>query len=228
MIENFNLNDNNMKHYKLFNHKDVRKFFDILERLGRGTEKRYKGFDKLNPDYSPCEKEVFVKRTISKWFKGKHLIYFSKEKYGEYIKQYLYITKVSYYLGWGEEIEVGVLDYSRPYDIFNSKKVGFNTLIGTEGIWCEDENSQEDHYTLMNLTILNLPKKEFVFKAYDWNKYPKRKKRGQTEEDIKQLMTVPYVVVAQTEGEARDKLKDYAVENDIHVTGELMEVRDVL
>jgi hypothetical protein len=79
----------------LFDTERVKKFFDILSRLGRHEEDRYKGYDKNNPHYSPCEKEIFVKRTIKKWFKGKYLIWWKvSEQTGQQQQVYISIYKI--------------------------------------------------------------------------------------------------------------------------------------
>jgi len=53
----------------LFDASKVNKFFDIMERLDRHCATYYRGWDKNNPDSEPCQKEVFIKRTISKMHK---------------------------------------------------------------------------------------------------------------------------------------------------------------
>ena len=56
---------------KLFDSKKVEKFFNILDRLDRTCQKHYKGIDPLNPDSEPCQQDIFVKRTVAKWFPSK-------------------------------------------------------------------------------------------------------------------------------------------------------------
>ena len=96
----------------LFDPSKIKKFFNILRRLGRCTEDRYKGYDKLNPHMSPCEKEVFVKRTLHKFLKGKHLVWYKKsDDTGLFYNLYVSVGSISYALGWGENINVYLYDY---------------------------------------------------------------------------------------------------------------------
>lgn len=189
----------------LFNPEKVKKFFKILSRLGRSVEKRYKGY--IYKDSSPCERQVFVNRTLNKWFNNPHLIlYRTSEQTGVEYKQYITILNISYKLSWGVEIDVMIYDYTKPYDIYEHLTISHNTALSLEGKWCKNGNL---HHKLIKMAILDIPEKEFVFKAYDWNKYPKRRKKNQTDEDINKLMETTISVKVKTVKEAYKKKQEF-------------------
>lgn len=211
----------------LFPREKVKKFFEILSNRERHTCKRYMGYDKINPDYAPCAKEVFVKRTLHKWLKGKYLIiYRESEQTNVEYKQYVSITNVKYVLGWGEEIGVSLYDFTKPYNIWNSEKFSHNKALDLEGEWCE---STDTHHELLKLTsTVDIPEKEYVFMAYDISKMPKRAKKGQTYEDKFKACQIPVPVKAKTLAAAYRAIKRVQKEKgsgDFIVTQNLIETK---
>src|SRR5690349_3632362 len=103
---------------KLFTTQQVKRFFDKLYSKGRNCCELYKGIDKLNHDRTTCEKEVFVNRTLKRWFSGKYVIFFQEdEQSGIEYKRYIYLSNISYALSYRNDLTVYYLDFTRPYDI---------------------------------------------------------------------------------------------------------------
>jgi hypothetical protein len=184
---------------KLFEKIKVTKFFDALAKKTRHTEKKYGG---------ECGKEVFVRRTINKWLKNKRLIiYKESEQTGIEYKQYVSITNIQYVLGFGDRLAINLYDVSKPFDIFNTLRLGHNGILRLEGSWDIDKTQFD---LLISMFNLDLPKTEFTFKAYDWGMFDEKvNKDGDLES-----MTTSKTFLAQTEKEAY-KLKDkFEKEND--------------
>lgn len=182
----------------LFDTQKVKKFFDILAKLGRVIEERYDG---------SCEREIFVNRTINKWFKNKYFIWYKKsEQTGEYFRCYISIFNIKYALTYGIDLELNYYDYTKPMDVWNSIKLSHNDVINLEGEYCK---TPKVHQKLLELTMINIPEKEYFFKAYDWNKYPKRKKKNQTDNDIYKLMETQISFKATTRAKAYNLKKEF-------------------
>lgn len=196
---------------KLFSPEKVEKFFNILEKLGRVCENRYKGYDKRNPHIFSCEKEIFVKRTLNKWLKNKLLILYTvSEESGVEYKQFLSINSISFLLGWGTKLTVNIYDYSRPMDFWNNIEISYNTAISLEGEWCENP---EKHNQILKLTVLDIPEKEYIFETVEMDNYPKRRKKGQTQDDIWNSLKGEISFKARTEKEAWKKKAKFEKEN---------------
>jgi hypothetical protein len=222
---------------KLFPVKQVKKFFNILEKLSGSIPidnsnypwKDYQTIYTKESNHTPCTREVFVHRTINKWLKSKYLIIYRVSDLGVTYKQYVSITKCHYNNDWGcGYINVGLLDYIKPYDStsFGGEKIKHNEAIELEGEWCE--NGDIHHQLLKYCSMENVPNKEYIFKAYDWAKYPKRKKKGI---DSMDLITTTKSFIAKTEHQAYNMRENFneqmnETENKISI-GELIEVKDV-
>jgi hypothetical protein len=197
---------------KLFTVKQIKKFFEILGRLERGVstdkiKQYYYGYIYTNS--TPCQKEVFVHRTINKWLKNKYLILYSvSEQTQTQYCQYVSIANISYALTWGEVLSVNLYDFSRPMDIFNNLKLSHNDCLDLEGEWIS--NPKNYHHKLLKMTMLSIPEKEYKFKAYDFSKYPKRAK---SDEERYEKMTTEIVVMAKTSYEAYQKLEKLEKKN---------------
>lgn len=161
---------------KLFTTKQIKRFFDILARLKRESCEWYKGYYPNSPDYEPCQQDVFINRTINKWFKGKYVMLYepSKQTNIQY-KKYVMISHIRFGYGYGDDVDVLLYNYSKPYELGESIKIGYNEALYLEGEWCEDSKK---HKELLKFHELDLPEKEFIVKAYDFSKLPKRKKKG--------------------------------------------------
>lgn len=211
---------------KLFTHEQVAKFFSILGRMGRCCNPLYKGYNSKNPEYEPCAKQVFVNRTLNRFLKNKYVIlYVESKQTGLEYKQYCSITKIEYHLGYGEEIKIYLYDYTKPGEFWNSITIGHNDALQLEGEWCEGNSK---HHQLLKLLRLDIPEKEYVFSAYDWSKYPKRRKKGQTDEDIENSLRTTISFRAKTEKQAFIRMNEYResdIENKLIITG-LLEVKD--
>lgn len=198
---------------KLFKTEKVKKFFDILQKMDRAysvdvDKQIYKGYDKNNPHIVWCQKQVFVNRTINKWLSKKYLKFYKEDEVTsiEYI-QYFNIVKIKYKLGYGEDLIVHIIDYTRPYSIFNKIVLSYNDVICAEGEWTDNKQ----HLELLNLIKLDIPEKEFIFNAFNLSLYPKRRSKNWTEDKIK----VKFSVLAKTEKEALKKANKYCEENKL-------------
>lgn len=202
---------------KLFTLAQVKKFFAILDRMGRTSCSRYG-----DGNFAPCEKEVFVRRTVNKWFRGKYVIYYatSAQTNAEY-KRYLYIGRISFVLGWGTELGVGIIDYARPVDIFESMKLSHNDVLDLEGEWVEDKDLDSNHHALLKMTTLNIPEREFVFKAYDTTKITKKRNK-------KEYVETTVSVTAMTEKEAYRRKNEAQKKNqDIWICPDIIEINEI-
>jgi len=200
---------------KLFTVAQVKKFFTILDRMGREVCKRY-GDD----NFSPCEKEVFVRRTVNKWFRGKYVIYYAtSEQTGVEYKRYLYIGNVRFVLGWGTALSIGIIDYARPVDFFESISLTHNDALNLEGEWIADPEST--HHVLLKMTTLAIPEREFVFKAYDTTKITKKRNK-------KEYLETTVSVNAMTEKEAYRKKSELQKKNpDIWICPDIIEIKEI-
>ena len=184
---------------KLFDQPKVTKFFDILHKLERSVDEKY-GKD--------CAKQIFVKRTISKWLKGKKLIlYKTEESLNIEYKQYVQISNLEYALSWSDELRIYVYDYSRPYNLYTSIKLSHNDILRLEGDW----NTEESIFTqLLGIFTLDIPEKEYIYQTYDFDKYPKRVKN---KEEALQKIKSTISFFAKTEKEADLKKQKFQKEN---------------
>jgi hypothetical protein len=200
---------------KLFTVEQVKKFFNILDRMGREVCKRYG-----DGNFAPCEKEVFVRRTLNKWLRGKYVIlYATSEQTNVEYKRYLSISNVRFALGWGNEVSVLIFDYARPADLFDSLTFGHNDALDLEGEWIEDPTNY--HHALAKMTMLNIPEKEYVFKAYDTTKFSKKRNK-------KEYLETTVSVNAMTEKEAYRRKNEAQKKNkDIWILPDIFEVKDI-
>lgn len=202
-----------MQETRLFTTEQIKRYFDRLSNKGRNCSKLYKGIDKLNPDREPCEKEIFVERTIRKWFSGKYVILFQEDEMtGVEYKRYVFISGIRYGLGHKDDFHISYLDYNTPYKMWNEMQVSHNDLIRLEGIWCENG---ELHKTLLDMVKLNISDREFTFKAYDWDKYESRGRGTKEQKEAKIKTTVS--VFAKTQKEAYKKLDEIAKTSRLHI-----------
>lgn len=207
---------------KLFEQKHVKKFFDILYSLDRTYKSEndiYKGYDKNNPHIVKCQQEVFVNRTVNKWLVGKYLkLYTVSEDTGIAYKRYVYTSRIELRMGYSlGDLRVYICDCSKPTELFNSIEIGHNQALALEGEWSENK---DEHINLMNMfSFDDVPEKEYIFKAYDFSKYPKREKKNV---DSKKLIETTFKIFAKTEHEAYTKKKSMCT-NEMILT-ELLEV----
>jgi hypothetical protein len=129
----------------LFNSYKVSKFFATLASLDRTSQKRYAKRNEFSTRYGHCEQEVFVERTIGKWFKDKCFIWIENAETGFYqedelnstnqipIKykqvRYIQIMRPEYVLGYGNKIRVRFYDASRPSLLNNEIEIDHNVAL---------------------------------------------------------------------------------------------------
>ena len=183
----------------LFNREKIRKVFDILKKQGRCTNNRYLNWDKTNPHIGYCEKQVFIKRVSGKILPSRYIKLYNIENK---TISFLYILSIKYYLGYAEDLEFYYLDLSKTDLGIQSKKIGWNDLISFEGVFCENA---DEHNKVLNMFKLDLPTKTYRFLAYDFDKYPKRVRKGT---DPKEKMKTYVDVEAISTEDALNKRKD--------------------
>lgn len=183
---------------KLFKIEKVRKFFDILERQNRTSNKRYIGWSKLNPHIEYCEKQVFAKRVSNSLLPSKYIKLYNVENK---TVQYLYVCSIRFHLGWSNSnLEINYIDYANLSEGLQQKKLSFNDIIYLEGEFLDGE----EHKKVLELFRLKLPEKTYRFEAFDFDKYPKRVKKGV---NPKELIKTFVDIVAITEVDAFNKRK---------------------
>lgn len=214
---------------KLFPTNKVKKFFDILERLSGGTpidksNYRYKDYLTIytkESSHAPSTREVFVNRTVNKWLKGKFAIIYRKSDLGCTYKQYVSITHLAYFNDWSVTGYVGggLLDYANPYSssIFAKEHFDHNTCLNLEGEWCE--NGDKHTKLLSYISMEDVPTKEYVFRAYDFSKYPSR---GVSREKAMKKIETTISFFAKTENSAYDMKNHHKSNLSI---GELIEIK---
>lgn len=128
----------------LFTQKQVSKFFGILGRLDRASQKRHSNRNELTTRFGSCEQEVFVDRTIGKWLKGKSFVWIEEAETGLYqmdpdgynqisIKhkqvRYIQLMGINYVLGYGNSIRVKFYDATRPSNFSNELEISHNIAL---------------------------------------------------------------------------------------------------
>lgn len=138
---------------KLFTVKQVKRFFALLEAKERTCTSYYKGYDKLNPTYEPCAQDIFVRRTIAKWFGGKSYKHIAKVKTGYFKRdndnldgfmhaeevmaekiQYIFIVRISFSYGYGTKIDVSYIDAVNPHGKLSNFELTHNSALRLLGI----------------------------------------------------------------------------------------------
>lgn len=229
---------NNIKYTtKLFSPEKVKKFFRILSKLSGSIPidqsnypwRDYKTIYTKDSNHCPCAREVFVHRTINKWLRGKALIIYRVSDFKFQYKQYVSIAMLHYLNDWSDGyINVSLIDYSRPLDesLFNGEKIKYNDALKLEGEWCDDLSTHNK--ILEFISMDNVPIKEYVFIAYDFSKFPKRKKKGV---DSMELIKTTRSFFAKTEYEAYElmnKYQDNSYKNNTQIyVSNLIETKEV-
>ena len=220
---------------KLFKKEKVIKFFNIIDKLSMMYPvdlsnypwKDYQTIYTKDSKHIPSEREVFVNRTINKWLKGKYLIIYRMSDLGIQYKQYINIIRLNYSNSWeGGYISAGVFDYSKTCvtGILEDFRFRYHDVLNLEGEWC---NNLEKHLKIMNLLLLtDIPEKEYVFKAYDFSKYPKR---NNTDESALKAIETTKSFIAKTEHQAYKLKREFEIDSLEHKgqlsIGELIEVK---
>jgi hypothetical protein len=113
------------------------------------------------------------------------LIIYKTSQIGVQYKQYVYISQLSYHNDMSSTGYIGcyLVDFANPYEsFFNKERFKHNDIISLEGEWC---SNPDKHNTIFNmLRMEDVPEKEYIFKAYDFNKYPKKVKKGVDPKEI--------------------------------------------
>lgn len=227
---------------RLFKSEDVKKFFNILERLSGSIPvdksnypwENYHTVYTKDSNHTPSTREVFVHRTVNKWLKGKYLVIYRESDLGVIYKQYVSISLLHYYNDYSSTGYVGasLIDYVNPYSssIFGTEKEKYNhnNTLNLEGEW--SKNPDVHHSFLEMISMNDVPKKEYVFKAYDFKKYPKKVKKGSNPRDI---METTKSFIAKTEHEAYQLKNKFEKEDksenidDKLLISELVEVKNI-
>lgn len=145
-----------MRLKNIFTAKEVRRYFSILDRLGRVCSDYYKDKE--------CQRDVFVRRTFNTFhpywaiqideptgfFVSKNDSWESDEIKLPII-HYISIAHISYYLGYGQEIEVAY--FRAGSHKMESMKVDYSAAIKIKG-----KKISKGRYR--NVSVLFIPEKE--------------------------------------------------------------------
>ncbi len=153
----------------LLDKKELNNFIDRLTTYGMECCDYYHKYNETlgynSPTLSPSAREVFVHRTLNKWFSGKYLILYNTSNDLLY-KQYLYIMSISYSNSYDYSglLHITLMDYNISQVV--RKTVKFDELFNFEGEWCD---SPHEHNKLLFMTSFSsIPEKEYIFEAFDF------------------------------------------------------------
>lgn len=189
---------------RLFNREKLKKFLSIMDGLKWKVNDKADIYSKPNKLIS--ERDVFVRRTIHRWFRSKHLVLYRMSKIGCIYKQYLFISSIQHISVYGKiRFRLDGIDYAKLHDEFPST-ICFDDkeLLMLEGKFQDDET--ETGQLMKLLSIDNLPDNEYLFKA------------------LKNGKKILLSVTAKTEALAH-KYKPEIEKNEGVVAGELIEVK---
>jgi hypothetical protein len=176
----------------LFSSKQVRRYFDVLARQDRACCFRYN---------NRCGREIFVKRTLNKWFTGKYVILYAISKITDLqYKQYILVYNVEFGLGYSDYLNIFYIDCAQPTE-YKTISLYYNDVLNLEGEWCENTK----HLEIIKLTQLDLPEQEFVLDGYNWKKY----EEGKSEEENRQLMKITVSFKARTQHELKKEIEKF-------------------
>ncbi len=205
----------------LFNRDELNNFIDKLTTYGAECCDYYHKYNETlgysSSTLSPNAREVFIHRTLNKWFSGKYLILYNTSN-GFLYKQYLYIMSISYSNSYDYSglLHITLMDYNISQVI--RKTVKFDELFNLDGEWCD---SPYEHNKLLSMTSFDsIPEKEYIFEAFDLSRYPKRVRKGV---DPMELIKIPHSIMARTLKEAC-YIADNLCSKDLYF-GELIEVK---
>lgn len=209
---------------KLFDDEKINKFFKLLSTKERIISKLYS-----IEGNSKCEKEIFVKRVL-KHLEGKTIILYHTSCILDYLtysifdsdnwsyetkhpivcKRFISLINLEYYLGYGEDLEVLINDWNNYPNGLKKLKLNQGKIKSLEGIFTKDKSFIE---TFKSLSEIDLPEQEFTFKAYDWDKYHKRVKKGT---DVMEKIKTTVTVKAKTLNLAHNEINKLRNKNSIH------------
>lgn len=184
----------------LFDKKELSNFIDRLTTYGMGCCDYYHKYNETlgynNHTLPPIAREVFVHRTLNKWFTGKYLILYNTSNDVTY-RQYLYIMSISYSNSYGYSglLNITLMDYNTSQII--RKTIKFEEFFNFEGEWCD--SSHEHNKLLFMTSFASIPEKEYIFEAFDLTKLPKKVRKGV---EPMELMKISYPIKARTLREA--------------------------
>ncbi len=205
----------------LFNRDELNNFIDKLTTYEAECCDYYHKYNETlgysSPTLSPNAREVFVHRTLNKWFTGKYLVLYNTSNDITY-RQYLYIMSISYSNSYDYSglLHITLMDYNISQIV--RKTVKFGELFYLEGEWCD---SPHEHNKLLFMTsFTSIPEKEYIFEAFDMSKYPKRVRKGV---DPMELIKIPHSILARTLSEAHSITAGLCSENLYF--GKLIEIK---
>lgn len=184
----------------LFEREKVKKFFNILRKMGRMNTDKYK---EIYPSCI-CERDLFIRRTISKWFEGKYVILYRDNEFVSY-KEFLSITRISFSYGYSDGLAINVFNFTRPDKTNDNRTLNFNDIICLEGRFVE--NNEEHLQIYKSLTMSDEPMREYIFEGYDMNIYNKVRKNK--EERSKK----EFIFMSHTYNDACKKVEEYSKNN---------------
>lgn len=164
---------NNKHIYTHFDPEFVEKFWEVLDRMGRTTAHWYDG---------KCQKEVFVRRTLHKWFNTRYIVAILNEGTDSYTgrgysdykevklrkKHRLYVGGWRYVLGHGEEISVYI---NKPCTAKFFDSITLNQYNMGGMTFCEISKEEYEEYA--SLFEDDRPEYEWTVQYIDWKETTK-------------------------------------------------------
>jgi len=185
-----------MAKYSELDPEFIRRYFDLLAKHGRETDKKYSN--------NRCGKEMFVARTMRKWLKNKCFVVIQKDPTGAYAttnvndvsayyevripkKHFIQITGCSYQLGYGEKIDIYVDDVSIS-KAFNSTGLSYNDFLRLQF----REITEEEFDSVRSLFLDDRDENEYTMLAYNRDKIIGKGKKAKYEEVHVKVMGKDY------------------------------------
>lgn len=177
-----------MAKYREIDPKFLRRYFDLLANHGREVDNKY-------ADHN-CGKEVFVRRTMGKWLRGKYFVVIQKEATGSYIstdpsnftsyvevkipkKHFVQINNCSYQLGYGDKLSMYVDDVSVSKSS-NNNEFSYNDFLRLQF----REINGDEFESAKSLFRDDRDENEYQMLAYNRTKIIGRGKKAKYEEVI--------------------------------------------
>jgi len=185
-----------MAKYSELDPEFLRRYFDLLAKHGRGTDKKYSN--------NRCGKEMFVARTMRKWLKNKCFVVIQKDPTGAFSttnqtdpsayyevripkKHFIQVTGCAYQLGYGEKIDIYVDDVSVS-KAFNSTGLSYNDFLRLQF----REITVEEFDSVSALFLDDRDENEYQMLAYNRDKIIGKGKKAKHEEVQVKVMGKDY------------------------------------
>lgn len=157
----------------LFNPEDIKRWFDALDQYDTHVDSKYAN--------QRSAREVFIHRTLNKWFAGKYFKIIREDSVGLLSYQFITVVNIKLVLDWSIcKINVNYIDAAKPFiknkyrsaftiNVFNDEILGYNDVSDLEGF----EIKREEWEKVRKIFIPELPLRTFIFDAWDKKTFKK-------------------------------------------------------